>query len=138
MLMLLQMMSAGAMGGGVASAIARALGAGNEKAARSLTVHAAVIGIGFGLLFTVCILAAGPAIYRALGGRDAVLDEALAYSNIIFSGAVLVWLGNTLASILRGSGNMMVPALGLGAATLLHIPISGMLVLGKGPFAAMG
>ena len=138
MLMLLQMMSAGAMGGGVASAIARALGAGNEKAARSLTVHALVIGASFGLVFTLCILAAGAPIYRLLGANDAVLREALAYSDIIFAGAVLVWLANTLASILRGSGNMVVPALALGGATLLHVPLSGMLVLGVGPLPALG
>jgi putative MATE family efflux protein len=138
LLMLLQMMSAGAMGGGVASAIARSLGARNEKAARSLTVHALVIGVGFGLVFTVCILAAGPSIYLLLGGKEAVLSEALAYSNIIFAGAVLVWLANTLASILRGSGNMLVPAMALAAATLLHVPLSGMLVLGGGPLPALG
>ena len=138
LLMLLQMMSAGAMGGGVASAIARALGAGNERDARSLAVHAVVIGIVFGLLFTACLLAAGPAIYRLLGGKDSVLQEALGYSNIVFAGAVLVWLANTLASILRGSGNMVVPAVGLALATLLHIPLSGFLVLGGGPLPALG
>jgi len=138
LLMLLQMMSAGAMGGGVASAIARALGAGNEKSARSLTLHAIIIGLIFGLAFSLCLLAAGPGIYRLLGGKDTVLGEALAYSNILFSGAVLVWLANTLASILRGSGNMIVPAVALAAATLLHIPLSGFLVLGGGPFHAVG
>jgi len=138
LLMLLQMMSAGAMGGGVSSAIARALGAGNEKAARSLSVHAVVIGTALGLVFTLCILPAGAWIYRVLGGTDTVLREALAYSNIIFAGAVLVWLANTLASILRGSGNMLVPALVLGGVTLVHIPLSGMLVLGGGPLPALG
>ena len=138
LLMLLQMMSAGAMGGGVASAIARSLGAGNEKAARSLTVHAVIIGIVFGLLFTLCMLAAGPALYRLLGAKASVLQEALGYSNIVFAGAVLVWLANTLASILRGSGNMVVPAVALAVATLLHIPLSGFLVLGGGPFPAIG
>lgn len=138
LLMLLQMMSAGAMGGGVASAIARSLGAGNEKAARSLTVHAVIIGVGFGLVFTVCVLATGPSIYRLLGAQENVLSEALDYSNIIFAGAVLVWLANTLASILRGSGNMVVPAAVLIGATLLHIPLSGMLVLGAGPLPKLG
>jgi putative MATE family efflux protein len=138
LIMLLQMMSAGAMGGGVASAIARSLGARNEAAARALVVHAIIIGVALGLVFTLCILAAGPSIYRALGGKDAVLDEALAYSNVLFSGAVMVWLANTLASVLRGSGNMTVPAVVLAAATLLHIPLSGMLVLGVGPLPRLG
>ncbi|WP_204325415.1 MATE family efflux transporter, partial [Stenotrophomonas maltophilia] len=43
MVMLQQMMSAGAMGGGVSSAISRALGAGDEARARSLAFHTVVI-----------------------------------------------------------------------------------------------
>ena len=48
---LMQMMSAGAMGGGVSSAIARAMGAGDAARAARLALHAAVIAIVFGLLF---------------------------------------------------------------------------------------
>jgi hypothetical protein len=47
--MLTQMMSAGAMGGGVSSAISRALGAGNRKRAADLALHAAMIGVCAGL-----------------------------------------------------------------------------------------
>ena len=42
-LMLMQMMSAGAMGGGVSSAVARALGAGRRDDADALVLHALVI-----------------------------------------------------------------------------------------------
>src|SRR5205807_1996325 len=48
-LMLMQMMSGGAMGGGISSAIARALGAGRRDDADALTRHALAIGLGFGL-----------------------------------------------------------------------------------------
>src|SRR5215470_19236872 len=44
MVMLMQMLSAGAMGGGVASAVSRALGAGDEARAMALAVHALTIG----------------------------------------------------------------------------------------------
>ena len=40
MVMLMQMLSAGAMGGGVSSAISRALGAGDEARAEALALHA--------------------------------------------------------------------------------------------------
>ena len=49
LVMLLQMTSAGAMGGGVASAVARALGAGRTEEARALGVHALLIGVAMGL-----------------------------------------------------------------------------------------
>jgi len=138
LIMLLQMTSAGAMGGGVASAIARALGGGRTHEARALSVHALLIGLAMGLAFTLLALLFGPAIYRALGGKGEALDAALAYSNVLFAGAVLTWLANTLASILRGTGNMLVPALALICASLVHIPLSGMLVLGAGPLPQLG
>ena len=45
--MLMQMMSAGAMGGGVSSAVARALGAGRRDDADAVVLHALVIAAGF-------------------------------------------------------------------------------------------
>src|SRR5262245_64747094 len=104
--MLLQMTSAGAMGGGVSSAIARALGSGNAAAARRLVVHALVIAAGMAGAFTVLILLLGPGIYGLLGGRDETLANAVRYSNIVFAGAITVWMANTLSSVLRGTGNM--------------------------------
>src|SRR5712671_2920354 len=61
--MLTQMMSAGAMGGGVSSAISRALGAGNRDRAASLALHAVIIGLLGGLFFTVMMLLFGREFY---------------------------------------------------------------------------
>ena len=128
LLMLLQMTSAGAMGGGISSAIARALGAGEAAMARRLLVHALVIAAAMAGAFTILLLAFGRPVYALLGGRGAALEAALAYSDVIFAGAATVWLANTLASVLRGSGNMVVPAVALVAAALVHVPLSGVLV----------
>lgn len=138
LVMLLQMTSAGAMGGGVSSAIARALGAGDTARARALVAHGLAIALAMGLAFTLAVVALGRPIYRLLGGESAALEAALAYSNVLFSGAVLVWIANTFASVLRGSGNTLVPALALVCASLLHIPLSGALTLGWGPFPRLG
>jgi len=138
MVMLLQMTSAGAMGGGVSSAVARAFGAGNSDAARKLVAHGLVIAVGGGLSFTLVLLFAGRALYGLLGGRGAALEHALAYSHMLFGGAVMVWLANTLASLLRGSGNTLAPALAFAGTALVQIPLSGALTLGWGPFPAWG
>ena len=138
MLMLLMMTSAGAMGGGVSSAVARALGAGNPDAARKLVVHGLVIALGGGLVFTVLLLGFGRGLYGLLGGRGAALEQALAYSNVIFGGAVLVWIANTLASLLRGSGNTLAPALAFAGTALVQIPLSGAFTLGWEPFPNLG
>jgi putative MATE family efflux protein len=138
MVMLLQMTSAGAMGGGVSSAVARSLGAGNPDAARKLVVHALVIAVCGGLVFSLLLLGLGRGLYSLLGGRDEALAQALAYSHVLFGGAVLVWLANTLASLLRGSGNTLAPAIALALAMLVQVPLSGALTLGWGPFPRWG
>lgn len=138
LLMLLQMMSAGAMGGGVSSALARALGAGNDERARNLVAHAVVIALTAGAGFTVLLLALGRPLYALLGGAGGTLAQALAYSNLLFTGAVFVWIANTLASVLRGSGNTFVPAVALAGAALVQIPLSGALTLGWAGFPRLG
>ena len=136
--MLLQMASAGAMGGGVSSAIARSRGAGNEATARRLVAHALVIALAAGLAFTLVFLALGAPLYALLGGTGGALAQAVAYSDILFGGAVLVWLANTLAACLRGGGSTAIPAAALAAAAMVQIPLSGALTLGWGPFPALG
>ena len=84
LIMLMQTMSAGGMGGGVASAIARALGAARRADADALVLHALLIALGMGGLFTLGVLTGGPALYRAMGAGGAALAAALAYSNVIF------------------------------------------------------
>jgi putative MATE family efflux protein len=138
LVMLLQMTSAGAMGGGVSSAVARALGAGHEGVARRLVSHALIIALAAGLAFTVLLLALGEVLYALLGGKGGALAQALAYSHVLFAGAVFVWLANTLASILRGSGNTLAPAVALALAAVVQIPLSGALTLGWGPFPRLG
>ena len=128
LIMLLQMTSAGAMGGGVSSAIARALGSGNLAAARRLVIHALVIATGMGLAFTVLVVSFGPAVYRLLGGSGETLENAARYSTVVFSGAITVWMANTLSNLLRGTGNMLTPAIALIGAAVVHVPLSATLV----------
>jgi len=136
--MLMQMMSAGAMGGGISSAIARALGAGRRADADALALHAVVIALAFGLAFMVGVLAGGRWLYAAMGGSGASLDAALIYSQVVFAGAILVWLFNSLANVIRGTGNMAVPAIVTCAGVAVLIPLSPCLIFGFGPLPRLG
>ena len=138
LVMLMQMMSAGAMGGGISSAIARALGAGRRADANALALHAIVIGLSFGIAFTIALLSGGPSLYAVMGGNGDSLAAALIYSNVVFAGAVLVWLFNSLANVIRGSGNMVVPAAVTCAGVVVLIPLSPCLIFGLGPLPRLG
>ena len=130
LLMLVQMVSAGAMGGGILSAIARALGSGKREEADGLVWHAVAIALALGIATTGLALAGGPFLYRLMGGEGASLAAATTYSNIVFAGAVLLWLYNSLAAIIRGAGNMILPASVTAVGAALLLPLSPALIFG--------
>jgi len=136
--MLMQTMSAGGMGGGVASAVARALGGGRRADADALVGHAFVVALVMAASFTLLLGLGGPALYRAMGGTDAVLESAVLYSRVVFGGALAYWLFNTLGSVIRGTGNMALPASVMVGSGLLYLALSPALILGWGPLPRLG
>lgn len=136
--MLMQMLSAGAMGGTVSGAISRALGGGDHGRAQALALCAVAIGLILGLFFTLAILLGGPAIFRNLGGSGPVLDEALAFSSVAALAIIPIWATNMLASVARGSGNMALPAMTLLVAGVVQVAVGGTLGLGLGPVPRLG
>jgi putative MATE family efflux protein len=138
LVMLMQMTSAGAMGGGIASAVARALGGRRRDDANALVFHALLIALGFGVAFTAAAWFGGRALYGSMGGSGASLAAAMTYSNIVFAGAILVWLFNSMASLVRGTGNMRVPAIITCVGTVLLVPMSQVFIFGWGPMPGLG
>src|SRR5258708_9407543 len=138
LVMVVQMIATGAMGGGVSSAIARALGGGHRDEANAWVLHAIVINVVLSLGISVVMLAFGRPIYRALGGAGGELESALIYSHVVFGGNLLLWLMNALASVIRGTGNMLVPAAVICVGVIFLVPISPLLIFGFGPFPALG
>lgn len=137
-MMLMQAMSGGAIGGAVSSSIARALGAGNQERAQALVLHAVAIAVGMGVLFALTIGLFAGALFGVMGGQGLVLEEAILYGRIVFIGAIAIWLSNTLAAIIRGTGNMVFPARVLQAMAFVQVPLSGVLIFGVGPFPELG
>ncbi len=136
--MMMAMLSAGAVGGGISSAVARALGAGRRADADVLVAHALLINLALGLLTSALFLAFGRPLYAAMGGRGGSLDAAMQYSNVVFAGNILVWLMNGLASVIRGTGNMLFPSMVICIGVTLLIPLSPLFIFGFGPMPALG
>ncbi len=136
--MLLQMVSAGAMGGGILSAIARALGAGNRERANELVWSAVAITVALGAITTILALTFGPKLYALMGGTGGSLAAAATYSTIVFACAVPLWLFNSFAAVIRGTGNMLFPASVVIAGACFLVPVSPLLIFGLGPFPHLG
>ncbi len=138
MMMLMQTMAAGGMGGGVASAVARALGAGKREEVDCVAAQALVVAIGMAGLFTAVFVGFARPLYEALGASGAVLEAAIAYSNVLFLGAAVMWVFHLLAAAVRGAGNMILPAALLILTQLIHIGLCPALIFGVGPLPALG
>ncbi len=136
--MLIQHTAASGMGGGVSSAIARALGAGKRDVADALALHTLVLALGLAAVFSTVLLVGAPWIFRSMGGHGEMLSAALAYANVAFSGAVSICMLNLLGSVVRGTGNMGLPAAVIVGSVIAHVLISPLLIFGWGPVPALG
>ena len=138
LLMLMQQVANGTMGGALGGAVARAIGAGRRDHAAALAWHGVVIAAGMAAAFAAVLLTAGPAVYASMGGSGAALDAAIEYSNVMFAGAFVYWLLGALTSAVRGAGRAMVLAVVYVGAELLHIALTPVLVFGLGPVPPLG
>jgi putative MATE family efflux protein len=138
LLMLMQQMANFSMGGALAGAVARAIGAGRRDEANALAVHGIVIACVAAAIFSAVLLLVGPAIYALLGGEGATLAAAVEYSNVIFAGALAYWLLSILTSIVRGTGQVALLAWVYLGCEALHLCLVPLLVFGLGPVPSLG
>lgn len=137
-LMLMQMMANGGIGSGLASAVARAFGAGKLEEVQSLIWHGIVIAVASGLLFAGMLLFGGPVVYQSMGISGAALTAALSYSNLVFMTSPLIWTVAMLSASLRGIGNTRTPALITLSGAIILLPLSPTLIFGWGPIPSFG
>lgn len=137
-LMLMQMLANGGFGGGLASAIARASGAGRLEDVQALVWHGVILAGIFGGIFSIVMLTFGPILYHLIGVTDLALDAALKYSNIIFLGSPLIWAVALLSASLRGAGDTKTPARITLIGGVLLLPMSPLLIFGWGFIPSFG
>ena len=137
-LVLMHNMANGGMGGGVASALARALGGGRLEDARALVLHALVLAAAFALVFAVFAWTVAPTFYRLMGGSGLALERALAFSNVVFSAAIVVWTSAFLAALLRGAGDAATPSRYGLLMSIVYVPLAGVLTVGIADWPGLG
>ncbi|MEO4000450.1 MATE family efflux transporter [Mesorhizobium sp. CAU 1732] len=138
LVMLTQMLSAGAIGGATSSAVARALGAGNTARASGVVIAAWIVGLGASVASIALIAAFGRSTFELLGGPGAATDAAIAYAMVFFPGCVAIWICHLTLSVVRGTGGMGFASGVLLLVSLLTVPLAGALSLGWGGLPAWG
>jgi putative MATE family efflux protein len=122
----------GGLGAGIASGIARAMGAGRAADARSLAEHGLAISALLALASTLATELGGAALFRAMGGTGAVLGQATLFARVLFAALLLTFTIGTCDSILRGTGNVRVPALCATLSLGLQIAFTPLFMFGFG------
>src|SRR5947207_11866536 len=137
-MMLMTMMAAGGMGGGVAAAMARALGGKRIEDARALVLHALLLGMAFAGLFTLLAWTIAPTFFRLLGGSGLALANAETYSHVLFTGSIAVWANFFLSALLRGGGDAATPGRYMLIFSIDQVPLSYVLALGIVEWPGLG
>jgi Na+-driven multidrug efflux pump len=130
--LILLTVAAGGFGTGIASAVARALGAGRAHEATMVAEQAFLITIVSAVVLTIVLqLAAGP-LFAAMGGRGEVLRQATLFGRILFAGLLCPFMVSTLDSILRAEGNVRIPATWATVSLALQILLTPIFIFTLG------
>ena len=127
---LMQMMAGGAIGGGITSAIARAVGSGDLMFAKKIAFNSVLIGACMSLIYTITLGVFSVHIFNLLNDSRDVINDAVKYAKVAFGGAILTWVFFVFSSILRGLGDTYTPAKAIIISGLIQIILSGLFTLG--------
>ena len=109
--------------------IAQYYGAKNETMTGKTVHTAAAMGIAGGLFLTAVGLIFAPAMLRAMNTTDDVIDLAITYLRIYFTGMVFNLLYNIGSSILRAVGDSKRPLYFLAITTVANLLLDLLFVL---------
>lgn len=120
------------LGSGGCALIARALGSGDIKQARTYASLCGWGSIGFGLIITLVLLLARKAILPALGASEDIISYAESYMSICAFGVPFMLASTTLGSIIRSEGAVREGMIGNMAATIVNMLLDPLFILVMG------
>ncbi len=130
LIILAAMFSAGAIGGAVSGLTARAIGAGDDREASAVLVCAVLISFAGGLLMWFLVVKFGPLLYHYASDSISVVEAAKRYAGYLFPAITIYWLFNMLCSVLRGTGDMVRPALTAAVLLLSYTGLAWLIIPG--------
>jgi putative MATE family efflux protein len=117
---------------GTTSSVARAVGARDLEAAGRRVSHAAQVAAVLGLVVGAVLLVGAPALVRAFGAVDELVDPAVTYLRIRAVGVPFLLLGYVGHGAFRGVSNTRTPLVVVAVANVLNAGLTFLLVFPLG------
>jgi len=122
---------------GGTTAIARAIGHGDEEQVRRLTTHSVMLALLVVALISGLGVLSQETIIEALGAEPTVVPMILDYMTIWFAGAVFLVVPIVANGALRAAGDAKTPMFIMMGAAIANMVLDPLLIFGYGPIPAM-
>ena len=132
------MIGAGAVGGGVVSALSRSIGKNDLNRANVVIWHSFIIYGVVALTFFIVFVFFSKSLFIAMGAEESVVEKAVGYSRIFFILSPTIFLFYLMMSIYRSFGDYQFLAVINVLLGLLQLFLSGALSLGWFFFPSLG
>jgi putative MATE family efflux protein len=126
------------LGIGTTSAIARAIGAGDEQRVRRLTTHGLVLAFLIVAALSTIGLLGQRWLFAKMGAEGVLLDLIVEYMTIWFIGSAFVVIPMVGTAAIRATGDMRTPMWIMFTAAVMNAVLDPLLMFGAGPIPAMG
>ena len=125
-------------GVGVNSLIARRLGEKKFDEANSAATHGFVLAFVNWLVFLIFTIFFSRMFYNAFSDSSDLVDQAMAYSDIVTGVSIFLFLEMTCEKVLQATGNMVMPMISNMVGCVTNIILDPVLIFGYFGFPAMG
>lgn len=109
---------------------AQAMGAGNERRARELGVHAMWLAAIIGITLAGVLALIGTPLLRALGAAEEIMPYASSFLHASLPGLAASLITMAATGVLRGMKDTTTPLIAAGVGALLNVGLNAFLIYG--------
>ena len=123
---------------GTTAIVARRVGEKHPSAAAVAAVQALILGVAISAVVGITGFLFAPKLLAAMGASESIIRTGSGYTRTLFGGSATIFFLFLINAVFRGSGDPSIAMRSLWLANLINIVLNPCLILGLGPFPAMG